>query len=179
MPVSSDLLSPHFTVQEFTASATADRLGLWNWPGAAAFANLERLAAEFEKVRTLCGNVPFLHRLDVTEQLRLRKLGETFGVLTNAYRSPELNAAVGGKPTSAHQDGRALDFLPPKGWTLDQLQQAIGADPSILFDRILEERTADGTAAWLHFQIADEGALPKRLVLDLVADAHILRKAEA
>lgn len=167
MPRSDELLSPHITVAEFTRSATAEAKGLWNWPGKDSLANLERLAEEFEKVRTLAGGVPFVHRLDTEAQKKLRKLGKAFGVITNAYRSPEVNAAIKGQPKSAHLSGRAVDFLPPAGWTLDQMQQAIASDRSIHFDRLLEERTADGKSAWLHFQIASADEAPMRLVRDL------------
>lgn len=179
MPKSDDLLSPHFTIKEFTRSATAEARGLWNWPGAAQLANLERLALEFERVRALCGGIPFIHRLDTEAQKKLTKLGKAFGIITNAYRDPQVNAAVGGHPSSAHMDGRAIDFLPPKGWTLDQMQKAIESDDSILFDKIIEERTADKKSAWLHFQIEDEGATPKRSSSDLIVDADgVARRAE-
>lgn len=35
---------------------------------------------------------------------------EPLAIVTSAYRCPQLNAAVGGVPTSYHQQGLALDF---------------------------------------------------------------------
>lgn len=171
MPKPSDLLSPHFTVEEFTESATATARGIWNWPGDEQFVNLTRLAEEFEKVRALCGSVPFIHATDVEARKKLTKLKKAFGIISCAYRSPELNKVVGGAKESAHMDGRAIDFDPPSGWSHDDLQKAILSDRSIAVDKIIEERTADGKHSWLHFQIAGADKKPRRLGIDITVDA--------
>lgn len=146
-------LSPHFTLRELVASPTAERLGIANVPTLEVVANLQRLTRELEKVRALTG-----------QPLRIN----------SGYRSPELNAAVGGHPASAHQEGRAADFDPPAGWTHDALQQAIAADARILFDLVLEEGTAkpesEGGSRWIHLSIPRLGTVARRAVKDAEVD---------
>lgn len=140
-------LSEHFTVAEMLKSATADRLGIPNIPTTEVLANLARLADLLEGVRALTG-----------KPLSIK----------SGYRSPALNSAVGGSPSSYHMLGLAADFDPPAGWTHDGLQQAIGASP-LQFDLCLEERAKDG-AHWLHLQASKPGATPRRLIRDAELD---------
>ena len=88
-------LSPHFTLEEFTDSQTAARQGINNKPppGSADYAAIQRTAETIEKVRTILGNKPIL--------------------VSSGYRSPQLNAAVGGSTGSAHMSGLACDFSCP------------------------------------------------------------------
>ena len=147
-------LTENFTVQEMTASATAKARGIPNNPSLDVLANLRRLAIELEKVRQLAGMVPLK--------------------LHSCYRSPILNGVVGGAKNSYHMLGLAADFDPPDGTTHDQLQHAIGAEPSIDFDLILEEGTAkpesEGGSRWVHFQISKDGIPGRRLIRDAVVD---------
>lgn len=46
-------------------------------------------------------------------------------VITSALRTPGHNAAVGGVPDSMHVTGQAVDFVPPKGMTLQDVQSAL------------------------------------------------------
>jgi hypothetical protein len=87
------LLSPHFTLEELTASQTAARAGIANNPDPAALANLERLCGVLETVRSLLGSVPLL--------------------ISSGYRCPHLNTLVGGAVYSAHMAGLAADFTCP------------------------------------------------------------------
>jgi hypothetical protein len=86
-------LAPHFTLEEFTRSATAEAERLDNTPTPEALANLERLAAVMERVRLYLGERPI--------------------TITSGYRGPQLNAAVGGVANSAHCLGLACDFVCP------------------------------------------------------------------
>jgi hypothetical protein len=86
-------ISEHFTLEELSFSETAVRHRLANIPDAVATANLERIAAFMEKIRTLLGNRPI--------------------VVHSGYRSPRLNKLVGGVITSAHCRGLACDFVCP------------------------------------------------------------------
>lgn len=137
-------LSPHFTLAEVTASARATRDGIDNTAPPDLLANLRRLCVALEKVRAITG-LPL-------------KLG-------SCYRSPALNKAVGGSPKSYHMRGLAADFDPPPGMTHDDLQKAIGKNKDIDFDLCLEERAKDGSH-WLHFQIAEDGKVGRRLLKD-------------
>jgi zinc D-Ala-D-Ala carboxypeptidase len=88
-------LTPHFTLEEFTDSQTAARKGLNNVPplGSPERANLMRTAEVMEQVRTILGDKPIL--------------------ISSGYRSPQVNAAVGGSKSSAHMSGLAVDFSCP------------------------------------------------------------------
>jgi zinc D-Ala-D-Ala carboxypeptidase len=86
-------LTPHFTLEEFTDSQTAARQGIPNAPPAHELENLKRTAEVMEKVRTLLGDKPIL--------------------ISSGYRSPKVNAAVGGSKNSAHISGLAVDFSCP------------------------------------------------------------------
>jgi len=88
-------LTPNFTLEEFTDSQTAARKGLHNVPplGSPERANLQRTAEVMEEVRTILGGNPIL--------------------VSSGYRSPQVNAAVGGSKSSAHMSGLAVDFSCP------------------------------------------------------------------
>ena len=120
-------LSPHFTLEEFTASGTAAQLGLSNQPTPDMLARLKQLAAEMEKVRAL--------------------LGKPISV-NSAYRSPAVNKAVGGVPTSAHQQAYAVDFTCAGFGTPYEVCKKIAAS-NIKFDQLIHEQQA-----WVHISFA-------------------------
>lgn len=83
-------LSPNFTLAELTVSSTADARGIANDPTPEHLANMRTyLAPGLERVRAILA-API--------------------IVTSAYRNPELNALVGGTPTSAHPMGYAADI---------------------------------------------------------------------
>lgn len=86
-------LSPNFTLEEMTYSATALRWGLDNTPSEAQIENLKLLCLEqMEPVRALLG-VP-IHS-------------------DSGFRSEAVNSAVGSTSKhSDHLDGNADDFIP-------------------------------------------------------------------
>ena len=86
-------LSEHFELAEFLVSETAARRGIANEPTPEINENLRRLCQL------------------VLEPLRV-KLARPV-VITSGYRSPALNRAIGGSPTSHHMQGRAADLVVP------------------------------------------------------------------
>ncbi len=88
--MNNERLSENFTLDEFTTSDTATRLGINNVPG----------KRELEALRVLVKR---------TIQPLRDKLGVPVRV-NSGYRCPELNKAVGGVPTSQHQKGEAADL---------------------------------------------------------------------
>lgn len=66
-----------------------------------------QLARVFEDIRRACGNVPL--------------------TVLSAYRSPAHNRAIGGARNSQHVEGRALDLVPPAGWTVERFATLIKA----------------------------------------------------
>ena len=88
--MNNERLSDNFTLDEFTRSDTASRLGIINEPGEKELAALRVLVSRS------------------VQPLR-DKLGVPIHV-NSGYRCPELNKAVGGVPTSQHQKGEAADL---------------------------------------------------------------------
>lgn len=81
--------SKYFKLEELLRSDTALSAQIENLPSWADVENLEELAV-----------------------LVLDPIREAWGqplIVTSGYRSPQLNAAVGGVPTSAHMEGCAVD----------------------------------------------------------------------
>ena len=112
MPLASgDFLAPHFTARELGADQPSASPGI--------VANLSRVAQWLEAARAILG-VP----LDVT----------------NGYRTPAHNAAVGGSATSDHPNGLAADFI-PRGLSLresyDRLHQAATDGQLPPFDQLI------------------------------------------
>lgn len=115
-------LTAHFSLEELTASQTAQRKGFDNTPDAAAV----------EALRRLCFNV-----LEPMRQL----LGVPIFV-NSGYRSAQVNRAVGGAAKSQHVKGEAAD-LSFKGLTVQEAFARVKAS-EIIFDQMIEEGT------WLH-----------------------------
>ena len=128
-------ISEHFTLEELSFSETASRCGLENIPNAGATANLERIAAFMEKIRTLLGNRPI--------------------VVHSGYRSPQVNTVVGGVITSAHCRGLACDFVCPTFGTPVDVALAI-VRSELVYDQLILE---DG---WVHVSLPEDGLISRR-----------------
>ena len=145
-------LSPHFTLEELSHSATAVAKAIGNVPDAAARANLLTLAqSALEPLRTLWG-CPIK--------------------VTSGFRSPAVNLLVGGAKHSAHLDGRAADVV-PAGLDLGVAYEMAVAS-AVPYDQLIIERMANG-AAWIHVAIARVGAVPRRQALTAVGTAGKIR----
>lgn len=132
-------LTPHFTLEELTASDTAARLGLPNKPDPLAWENLKRLADFLEQVKALLGGKPIM--------------------VNSAYRSPTVNAAVGSKPSSQHTLGCAADIRVP-GMTPDQVVRSVRAS-ALPFDQLIREYDR-----WTHISVPNTVAdAPRRQAL--------------
>ena len=128
-------LSKNFTMAEFIKSDTATKLGIDNTPEGE---HLENAKALFENV--------------------VQKVRDHFGptVLNSGYRSPELNAAVGGSATSQHCKGEAADIEVPgvpnadlAEWIRDNLD----------FDQLILEFYTPGIpdSGWVHVSYKADG----------------------
>ncbi|MES2349139.1 MAG: D-Ala-D-Ala carboxypeptidase family metallohydrolase [Pseudomonadota bacterium] len=117
-------LSEHFSLDEFTTSQTAARRRIDNTPTPAVFANLKRIAALLEQVRAIYGK-PL--------------------TISSGYRSPELNAAIGGAKASAHVLGLAADINVPGVSPAVLAREIIKA--GIKFDQLIYEGT------WVHIAL--------------------------
>ena len=135
-------LSPNFTLEELTASETAVRNGLDNTPNPIAYQNLVRLANFLEEVKKVLGGKPIM--------------------INSAYRSPAVNAHVGGQKASQHLVGCAADIRVP-GMSPDQVVRAIIAS-DLQYDQLIRE-----FESWTHISITnEEGSTPRgqTLIID-------------
>ena len=131
-------LSPNFTLEELTHSEIAERKGLDNTPSKEVKANLVRLALFLEEVRKLLGR-PIL--------------------INSAYRSLEVNKAVGGKPTSQHVLGCAAD-IKVSGMTPNNVVKEI-LKSNIEYDQVIREFDS-----WTHISIPNNFAdKPRKMAL--------------
>jgi uncharacterized protein YcbK (DUF882 family) len=129
-------MTPHFTLAELTHT---DHRTLDNTPNDAEKANLQRLAEFLEIVKTVLLGKPIM--------------------VNSAFRSKQVNDAVGSKDTSQHRVGAACDFRVP-GMTPDAVVRAILA-AQLPFDQIIREFDA-----WTHISVPNSASLkPRRQAL--------------
>ena len=104
-------LSPHFTLQELTASSTATRLRLDNTPPPELLPRLVLVAEMLERIRS-------------TLQAPV--------IVTSGYRGRAVNAAVGGVTSSDHTQGHAADIVAPGYGTPYQIAKTLAPLVSVL-----------------------------------------------
>lgn len=138
-------LSQHFRLSEFTHSQAAVRAGLPNQPGPTELARLRDLAALLEIIRLRLGGHPL--------------------VISSGYRSPKVNAIVGGDRQSAHLYGAAADFTIPEFGTPRQVIQAIQRHAIVGWDQLIDE------TGWVHIGLARPGYANRNEVLTAIFTA--------
>jgi hypothetical protein len=132
-------LTPHFTLEELTASETAERNGWDNSPNDQELANLTRLADFLEQVKVVLNGKPIM--------------------ISSGLRTKKVNDAVGSRDTSQHRIGCAADFRVP-GMTPDQVVKAIVAS-GIGYDQVIREFDR-----WTHISIPNsEDTSPRKQAL--------------
>ena len=110
-------MTPHFTLDELTASETAERNGWDNTPNEQELANLQRLAEFLEDVKEALGGKPIM--------------------VNSAFRNKQVNDAVGSKDTSQHRTGCAVDIRVPQ-LTPDEVVKTIIAS-GLPYDQVIRE----------------------------------------
>ena len=121
-------LSKNFALSEMVKSATAERLNVDNSPSSIHLVNLTHL----------CINI-------------LQPVRDQFGVITinSGYRSPALNAKVGGSKTSQHCNGQAGDF---ESFSTPNPDLAKWIAKNLEFDQLILEfyDGKDPNSGWVH-----------------------------
>src|SRR2546428_3083787 len=135
------MLSPHFSLEELTASEVAARAGLDNAPPTAVVHNLLRLAEGLELVRAALGSNA-IH-------------------VTSGYRSPKLNQMIGGSKNSMYMRGLAADILCPAIGAPLEVCRAI-VTSGIQMDQIIHE-----FGRWCHVAFAPDGQIPRNELLTI------------
>lgn len=133
-------LSKYFALSELTVSETAARRGLKNTPFGKQLENMKQTAQRMDAIR--------------------EGLGKPI-IVTSGYRSPEVNAAIGGSRTSAHCHGLAVDFTCPGYGSPLAVAKAILAS-GIEFDQLIHEY-----GAWVHIGFAEPGKPSRRQTLTI------------
>ena len=119
-------LTKNFTLEELT---TTDHRQFDNTPNETERANLVRLAGLLELVKVALGGKPVM--------------------VNSAFRSKQVNDAVGSKDTSQHRVGCAADIRVP-GMTPDQVVKAVIA-AKLSFDQLIREFDS-----WTHISIPND-----------------------
>jgi hypothetical protein len=128
-------LTEHFKLEEMTVSPTAKKLGLSNTPTPEHIANMKYCCEKIlEPVRAKFGPVK----------------------INSSYRSPAVNAAVGGSKTSQHVNGQAIDFEVPG---VDNKKVADWVADNLEFDQVILEfySASDKNSGWVHVSIKKGG----------------------
>jgi hypothetical protein len=119
-------LTEHFTLEELTIT---DHRQFDNTPNEAERANLVRLAGLLELVKVALGGKPVM--------------------VNSAFRSKQVNDAVGSKDTSQHRVGCAADIRVP-GMTPDDVVKAVIA-AKLPFDQLIREFDR-----WTHISVPND-----------------------
>lgn len=129
-------LSENFTYEELTHT---DHREYDNTPSDAEMANLVRLAAFLEQIKEVLGGKPIM--------------------INSAFRSADVNRAVGSTDKSQHRHGCAADLRVP-GMTPDEVVSAIIAS-GLPYDQCIREFDR-----WTHVSIPNvEDAEPRQMAL--------------
>ena len=135
-------ITPNFTLDELTASESAERNGWDNTPNDAELENLKRLADFLEQVKVVRGGKPIM--------------------ITSAFRSKKVNDSVGSKDTSQHRIGCAADIRVP-GMTPDEVVRKVIAS-GIGYDQVIREFDR-----WTHISVpnsVDTSPRKQALIID-------------
>lgn len=137
-------LTEHFTLEELTASETADRAGIDNSVPEELMPNIRALAAGLEQVRLALQEKP-IH-------------------VNSGYRCLALNLKLpGSSKTSKHMSALAADIICPKFGTPYEVCHAIAAS-GIVTDQIIHE-----FGKWCHVSFAAPGVAPRRELLTIAS----------
>ena len=145
--------SENFNLVEFTKSQTAERRNIKNIPGPAEIAALQEL---------------------VTKVLQpVRDHFKRPMSINSGYRSPELNAAIGGARTSQHTKGQAADI---EIAGISNYELASWIADNLSFDQVILEfyDPAEGpNSGWVHVSYVDDSSNRKQKLTALKGGKYV------
>lgn len=139
-----DMLSPHFSVDEFTAT---QHRNVDNTVPVDVLPNLKQVAQALEIIRTTLDK-PL--------------------IITSGYRCLKLNRMIGSKDSSAHVQGLAADFICPQYGDVKKVFQAIKGS-KLVYDQLILEKA--GNREWIHIAVKPAGVKPRMQAL-LMTDGN-------
>lgn len=129
-------MTPHFSLREATTTST----GLPNNPDPAQLERVINTAYNMEIVRAVLGRHPI--------------------TVSSWFRSPQVNSAVGGVPSSEHLLGAAVDFTCPAYGSPVEICRALISVAHILnYNQLILE------SGWVHISFPPDGQQGKKEVL--------------
>ena len=134
-------ISQFVSYKEAIKSQTAERKGIDNQPDTEQTENMKYVAVNvFDKVRVAMG-VPL--------------------TVSSFFRSPKLNKAIGGSPTSEHMEGCAIDIDHPN------LNKKIFEyiRENLNFSQLIWEFGDEASPAWVHVSLRKEGENKKQVLI--------------
>jgi len=121
------MLSKNFYRSEFTASSTADQLGIENEPNEAQLIALTALVnVIMQPIRNHWGRI----------------------IITSGFRGTALNVAIGGVSDSQHATGNACDFISPEHNLMDICEWIVN-ESGLEWDQLIMEENSEGSR-WAH-----------------------------
>ena len=159
-------LTEHFTLEEFTYSDTAKRLGINNEPPMVMVGTLKHTCQYLlEPLRALL-NIKYVGRI-----INKKTVKSVILKITSGYRCEKLNTKVGGAKNSQHTSGEAADLETVFIFT-DGSKQALNymalysdikqfnTDGLLSIDQCIQEKA--GNAVWVHISYSILGASRNR-----------------
>lgn len=131
-------LSAHYMINEFIVSQEATRHGINNDPSSQVIDNLRWTAENLELVWLTLGKPVLI-------------------VSSGGYRSPTLNARIGGSQSSDHMFGLAADVIAPRYGSPYSVADAIKNSPAIKFHQLILEYDA-----WVHISFPSNRDVARR-----------------
>jgi hypothetical protein len=126
----------NFSLGEFTQSDTAKAKGISN-----------TLPASLEA--TALNTLEMMQR--IRDHLSAIKGRDVPITITSGYRSPALNRAVGGVPSSDHVAGCAVDFRAPAfGSAMEVAAELAKYVDELKIGQLINEHPEQGAKAWVH-----------------------------
>lgn len=137
-------LTQHFSLEEFTHSQTASRMGIDN--------DLP-IALKAAAIRTCQG----------LEQVRI-VLNANAIRISSGYRCKALNDAVGSKDSSQHTKAEAVDFTAPTFGDVRRIVTIL-RDSELVFDQLIAEYPDSTSGGWVHISFAERNRF-QALIID-------------